>query len=106
MGLRTSSLLNQTIIRSSWEIGHNSFLKNPIFIRPVGLERGLRGLPHDEISDPRDPKLHRYNRFNIELLEGKKKRAFKDHYSKDHTSTVKGKSPIARYVLLVFTFAF
>jgi len=56
----------------------------------VGLERGLRGLPQDAISDPGDPKLHRYNIFNIELLEGKKKHVFKDHYSKDHTSTVKG----------------
>ena len=64
----------------------------------MGLERGLRGLPQDEISNPGDPKLHRYNRFNIKLLEGKKKHAFKDHCSKDHTSTVKGKSPTAGYV--------
>ena len=92
------SLLNQSIIRSSWEIGHNSFLKNPILIRPMELERGLRGLPEDEISEPGELKLHRYNRFNIELLEGKKKHAFKDHCSKDHTSTVKGKSPTVRYV--------
>ena len=62
------------------------------------LDRGLRGLPQDEISDPGDPKLHIYSRFNIELLEGKKKHAFKDHCSKDYTPTVKGKSPIARYV--------
>ena len=33
--------------------------------------------------------------FNIELLECKKKHAFKDHCSKDHTSTIKGKSPTA-----------
>ena len=38
----------------------------------VGLEIGLRGLPQDAISDLGDLKLHRYNRFNIELLEGKK----------------------------------
>jgi len=64
----------------------------------MGLERGLRRLAQDEISDPGDPELHIYNRFNIELLEGKKKHAFKDHCSKDHTSTVKGKSPTTRYV--------
>jgi len=85
-------------MRASWEIGHNSFLKNPISVRPMGLERGLRGLPQDEISNLGDSKLHRYNRFNIELLEGKKKYAFKDHCSKDHTSPVKGKSATARYV--------
>ena len=62
------------------------------------MERGLKGLPQNEISDPKELKLHRYNIFKIELLEGKKKHAFKDHYSKDHTSTVEGKSPIARYV--------
>ena len=73
-------------------------MKNPILIRPWGLERGLRELPQDKISDPRDPKLHRYNRFNIELIEGKKKHAFKDQCTKDHTSTVKGKSPTTRYV--------
>jgi len=92
------SLLNQAIIRSPWEIGHNSFLKNPILIRLVGLHRGLRGLPQDEILDPRDLKLQRHNKFNIKLLEGKKKQAFKDHCSKDHTLTVKGKSPTATYV--------
>ena len=92
------ALLNYSIIRASWEIGHNSFLKNPILIRPMGLEIGLRFLPQDEISDLGDLKLHRYNRFNIELLEGKKNHTFKDHCSKDHTSTVKGKSPTTRYV--------
>lgn len=91
------ALLNQCIIRSSWEIGHNPFLKNPILIRHVELEKGLKGLPQNEILDPRDPKLHKYNIFNIELLKGKKKHAFKDHYSKEHTSTVKGKSP-TKYV--------
>jgi len=64
----------------------------------MGLERGLRGIPHDLNSDPGDPKLHRYNIFNIELLEQKKKYAFKDRCSKDHTSTIKGKSRTARYV--------
>ena len=58
----------------------------------MGLEGGLRGLPKDTILDLGDMKLHRYNRFNIELLEGKKKYAFKDHGSKKNTSTVKGKS--------------
>jgi len=70
----------------------------------MGLERGFRGLPQDEISDLGDPKLHRYNRFNIKLLEGKTKYAFKDHWSKDHKSTVKGKSATKRYVCLVFAF--
>ena len=51
----------------------------------MGLERGLKGIPHGEISDLGDLKLHRYNKFNIKLLEGKKKDAFKDHCSKDHT---------------------
>jgi len=73
------ALLNQSIRRSSWEIRHKYFLKNPILIKHVGLERGLTGLPQYEISDPGKPKLHRYNRFNIELLEGKKIHAFKDH---------------------------
>lgn len=91
-------LLNQVEIRSSWETGHTSFLKNPILIRPMGLQRGPGGLRQDKISDPEDPKLHRYNRLNIKLLEGKKNHAFKDHCSKDHTSIVKGKSSIARYV--------
>ena len=85
--------LNQCIIKSLWENGHNSFLKNTILIRPVGLERGIKGLWQGKISDFRDTKLHRYNRFNIELLEGKKNHAFKDHCSKDHTSTVTGRSP-------------
>ena len=69
-----------------------------MLIRPTGLERVLRGLPQDEIADLGDLKLHRYSRFNIELLEGKKKYAFKDHCSKDKTSTVKGNSAPTRYV--------
>ena len=100
------TLLNQSIIRSSREIGHNSFLKNPISVWLVGLERRVGGLPQDEISDLGDLKLHRYNRFNIKLPEGKKKYAFKDHCTKDHTSTVKGKSSPERYVWLVFSFEF
>ena len=47
-------------------------MKNPILIRPTGLEIRLKGIPQDEILDLGDLKLHRYNRFNIELLEGKK----------------------------------
>ena len=64
----------------------------------MGLERGLKGLPQDTISDLGDIKLHRYNRFNIKLLEGKKKYAFKDHYSKHNTSTIKGNSATTRYI--------
>ena len=81
-------------------------MENPILIRPMGLEIRLIVIPQDEISNPIDTKWHRCNRFNFELLEGKKKHAFKDHCSKDHTSTVKGKSPTTRYVWLVFTFEF
>jgi len=64
----------------------------------MGVEIGLIGLPKDEIIDLGDPKLHRYNIINIKLLEGKKKYAFKDHCSKCHTSTVKGKFTTRRYV--------
>ena len=64
----------------------------------MGLERGLRGIPQEKILDLGYLKLHRYNRFNIELLEGKKKYAFKDHCSKDNISTVKGKFSTTRYV--------
>ena len=39
------ALLNQSIIRSLWEIGHNFVLKNPNHIRPVALEGSFRGLP-------------------------------------------------------------
>ena len=68
-----------------------------MLIRPTRLERGLIRLPQDEISNLGDLKLHRYSRFNIELLEGKKKYAFKDHCTKDNTSIVKGKSATTRY---------
>ena len=64
----------------------------------MGLERGLRGLPQDIILDLGDLNLHKYIRFNIEPLEGKKKYAFKDHCNKDNASTVKGKFATARYV--------
>jgi len=49
--------LNQSIIETSWEIWHNSFLKNPILIRIVVLEGGLRELPQEEFSELGDPKL-------------------------------------------------
>ena len=32
-------LLNQSIIRSSWEIGHNFVLKNPNQVKPMAFER-------------------------------------------------------------------
>ena len=64
----------------------------------MGLEIGLRGLPQDAISDLGDMKLHICNLFNIDLLEGKKKYAFKDHCNKDNTSTIKGNSATKRYV--------
>ena len=64
----------------------------------MGLERGLTRLPQGAISELGDLKLHRYNRFNIELLEGKKQYSFKDHCSKDNTSIAKGKYDTTRYV--------
>ena len=64
----------------------------------MGLEQGLRMLPQGAILDLGDPKLHRYNIFNIELLEGKNKYAFKDHCIKENTSIGKGKSATKRYV--------
>ena len=39
----------------------------------MALERKHRGLLHDQKSDIGDLKKQRYTRFNIELLEGKKK---------------------------------
>ena len=38
------SLLNESIIRSSWEIGHKFVLKNPNQVRPMEFERIFRGL--------------------------------------------------------------
>jgi len=67
------ALLKKYIIRSSWEIGHNSFLENPISIRLVALEGGQRGLPQVTILDLGDPNLHRYNRFKIEILKARKR---------------------------------
>ena len=67
------ALLKRSIIRSSWEIVHNSFLENPIWIRLVALERGHRGLPQVAISELDDPKLQRYIKGNIELLQSEKR---------------------------------
>ena len=64
----------------------------------MGLEIGLKGIPLDAISDLGYLKLHKYNKFDIDLLEGKKKYAFKDHCNKENTSTFKGKSATTRYV--------
>ena len=64
----------------------------------MGFEIGLSGLSEGMISGLGDLNLHIYSRFNIELLEDEKKYAFKDHCSKDNTSTVKGKSATTRYV--------
>ena len=41
------SLLNQSIIRSLWGIGHNASLKNPNQVRPVEFERIFKGLLKD-----------------------------------------------------------
>ena len=38
------ALLNLSIIRSLWEIGHNFDLKNPNQIIPVAFERSFRGI--------------------------------------------------------------
>jgi len=67
------ALLNKSILRSSWEIWHNSSLENPILIRLVELEILLRGVPQEEISNLGDPKLQKYIRFNIKLLQSEKK---------------------------------
>jgi len=53
------TLLNQSIIRSLWEIGHNVSLKNPNQVRPVAFKIGFRGLLQDQISDIEDPKSQR-----------------------------------------------
>ena len=66
------ALLKQPIIRSSWEIGHNSFLENPISIRLVALEGGHRQLPQVTIPDLGDLNFQRYNRFKIEVLKARK----------------------------------
>ena len=51
------ALLNQSIIRSLWKIGHNLALKNPNQVRPMEFERRFKGLLQDRISDIEDPKL-------------------------------------------------
>ena len=66
------ALLKRYIIRSSWEIVHNSFLENPISIRLVELERGRRGLLQVAISKLENMKLLSYSRFKIERLKSRK----------------------------------
>ena len=53
------ALLNQSIIRSSWEIGHYFVLKNPNPVSPVAFERRFIGLLQGQISDIEDPKSQR-----------------------------------------------
>ena len=48
------ALLNQSIIRSLWEIGHNFVLENPNQVRPVAFKRELRGLTQCQILDIED----------------------------------------------------
>ena len=67
------ALLNQSISRSLWEILYNSSLVNPIWIRLVALERGHRGLLQVTISELDDPKVQRYIRSNIKLLQSEKR---------------------------------
>ena len=38
------ALMNQSIIRSFWEIGHNFVLENPNQVRPMAFKREFRGL--------------------------------------------------------------
>ena len=51
------AILKSCIIRSSWEIMHNSLLENLISIRLVALEKGLRGILLVVISELEDLKL-------------------------------------------------
>ena len=67
------AFLEGSIIRSSGEIVHNYFLENPIWIRLVALERGRKGLLQVAISELDDPKLQRYIKFNIKLLQSEKR---------------------------------
>ena len=53
------ALLNKSIIRSLWEIGHKVALKNPNQVRPMTFEGSLRGLLQGQISVIEDPKVHR-----------------------------------------------
>ena len=50
------ALLNQSIIRSLWEIWHNFVLKNPNQVRPMEFERRFRGLLQGLVLDIEDPK--------------------------------------------------
>ena len=70
------SPLKRSIIRPMWTIWHNSSLENPIGVRLVALERGHRGLPQVTISELDDPKLQRYIRGNIELLQSEERRVY------------------------------
>ena len=53
------SLLNHSINRSSWEIGHNFALKNPNQVRPVAFKRRFRELLQGQISAIEDLKSQR-----------------------------------------------
>ena len=53
-------------------MGHNAFFGNPIVIKLVGLERGLRRISQDDISEHKDPKLQGYSHFKIKLLKSRK----------------------------------
>ena len=53
------TLLNQSIIRSLGEIGHNFVFKNPNQVRIVAFERIFRGLIQGRISDIEDLKSQR-----------------------------------------------
>ena len=45
------TLLNQSRIRSLWEIGHNFVLENPNQVRTMEFERSFRGILQGIISD-------------------------------------------------------
>jgi len=66
------ALLERSIIRSSWEIVHNSFLENPIWIRLVALERGHRGLLQVEILELKYLELQSYSCFKIKVIKSRK----------------------------------
>ena len=53
------ALLNQSIIRSLWEIGHNFVLENPNQVRPVAFKIEFRGILQCLISDIEEPQSHR-----------------------------------------------
>ena len=66
------ALLERYIIKSSWEIVHNSFLENLNSIILVALERGHRELLQLIIAELEKLKLQSYSHFNIELLKSRK----------------------------------